>query len=143
HLRAESRIDAGKRIAVLLHAGDPDAASMLREQHGLIAALVRAESVSILDAIPDDLVAARGLAAGVQIALPLEGLLDFAAERERIGKELDKVDKELATRSKKLANHAFVSRAPAEVVDKERRLQQDLVLRKERLARNLANLGST
>jgi len=143
HLRAESRIDAGKRIAVLLHADDPDAASMLREQHGLIAALVRAESVSILDAIADDLVAARGLAAGVQIALPLEGLLDFAAERERIGKELDKVDKELATRSKKLANHSFVLRAPAEVVDKERRLQQDLVLRKERLAKNLANLGST
>ncbi|MCH7780424.1 MAG: valine--tRNA ligase, partial [Acidobacteria bacterium] len=114
-----------------------------REQQDSIATLVRAETVSILDAIADDLVAARGLVADVQIALPLEGLLDFDAERERIGKELDKVDKELATRSKKLANHSFVSRAPAEVVDKERRLQQDLVLRKERLAKNLANLGST
>ena len=116
---------------------------MLREQQELIAALVRAESVSILDAIADDLVAARGLAAGVQIALPLEGLLDFGAERERIGKELDKVDKELETRSKKLANPSFVSRAPAEVVEKERSLQQELVLRKERLAKNLANLSST
>jgi len=97
----------------------------------------------LMDAIADDLVAARGLVADVQIALPLEGLLDFDAERERIGKELDKVDKELAVRRKKLANHSFVSRAPADVVDKERSLQQELVLRKERLAKTLANLSST
>jgi len=143
HLRAESRIGAGKRIAVLLHTDNPDISAMLREQQDSISALVRAKTVSILDAIADDLVAARGLAGDIQIALPLEGLLDFDLERERIGKELDKVDKELAVRSKKLANRSFVSRAPAEVVAKERSLQQELVLRKERLAKTLANLSST
>jgi valyl-tRNA synthetase len=143
HLRVESRIDAGKRIPVLLHAGDADVSAMLTEQQDLIATLVRAESISILDAIDDDQVAARGMALGVQIALPLEGLLDFEVERGRLGKELDKVDRELAMRSKKLANHSFISRAPAEVVEKERSLKNDLVLRKERLAKNLANLGST
>ena len=143
HLRAESGIDAGKRIPVFLHASNPDVSSMLDEQQDLIATLVRAESISILGGIADDLVAARGLVAGVQIALPLQGLLDFQAERERIGKEIDKVEKELAARSKKLANHSFISRAPAEVVDKERSLQHELVLRKERLAKNLANLSST
>jgi len=142
-LRAESRIDAGKRILVLLHADDREVSSMLAEQRELIAGLVRAESVSVVDFVDHDLVAARGLAAGVQIALPLEGLLDFDAERERIGKELAKVDKELTARNRKLANQAFTSRAPAEVVDKERALQDELALRKERLQKNLANLGST
>ena len=116
---------------------------MLAEQQDLIATLVRAESVSMPDTIRDDLVAARGMVAGVHVALPLAGLLDFEAERTRIEKELEKVDKELATRSKKLANQSFISRAPAEVVEKERSLQQDLALRKERLTKNLANLGST
>jgi valyl-tRNA synthetase len=143
HLRAESRIDAGKRIPVLLNTADADVSAMLTEQQDLIATLVRAESVTMLDTISDDQVAARGMAAGVQIALPLEGLLDFEAERGRIGKELDKVEKELIARSKKLANHSFIQRAPAEVVEKERALKDDLVLRKERLAKNLANLGST
>jgi len=143
HLRAESRIDAGKRIPVLLHTADADVSALLTQQQDLIATLVRAESISMLDTISDDQVAARGMAAGVQIALPLEGLLDFDAERGRIGKELDKVEKELITRSKKLANHSFTQRAPAEVVEKERALRDDLVLRKERLAKNLANLGST
>ena len=141
-LRAESRIDAGKRIAVLLHADRPQEAAMLLEQQELIAVLTRAQSVSFVDSIAEDLVAARGQAPNVQIALPLEGLLDFDAERERIRKELDKVAKELQSRSKKLANHSFVDRAPAAVVDKERALQQELVLRKERLERNLANLSS-
>jgi len=142
HLRAESRIDAGKRIAVQLHADAPDISTMLAGQEDLIATLVRAESVSVIDAIDDNQVAARGLASGVQIALPLEGLLDFDAERQRLARELDKVDKNLAARSKKLANPSFISRAPADVVEKERALQNDLVLRKERLARNLASLGS-
>ena len=115
---------------------------MLAEQEKLVATLVRAESIDVVEAIDERLVAARGLAAGVQIALPLQGLLDFDAERERLGKELAKVEKELNTRSKKLSNHSFVSRAPVAVVEKERALQNELLLRKERLARNLANLGS-
>jgi len=142
HLRAESRVDAGKRIAVMLHATDDAVARSLREQADLIATLVRAESVSVVDSIEDGLVAARGLAGQVQIALPLAGLMDFEAERERLTKELGKVDKELIARTRKLSNQSFTSRAPADVVEKERALQLQLTERKERIENNLANLGS-
>jgi len=142
HLRVESRIDAGKRIDVMLHGADSEIAAMLSREEPRISALVRAQSVSVVEAIAEDLIAARGLVAGVQIALPLAGLLDFDAERERIGKELEKVDKELASRTKKLANQSFLERAPAEVVEKERALQQELLGRKNRLETNLVNLGS-
>jgi len=141
HLRAESRIDAGKRIEVVLHSEDQEVSAMLERQKDRIVALVRAESVSVVEAIAEDMIAARGLEAGVQIALPLAGLLDFEAERERIGKELEKVGKELASRAKKLANHSFVSRAPADVVGKERALHQELAERKDRLEKNLITLG--
>ena len=63
------------------------------------------------------------------------------AERERLTKELGKVDKELVARTKKLSNDSFLARAPAEVVEKERTLHAELAERKERLERNLANLG--
>ncbi|NIM02297.1 MAG: valine--tRNA ligase [Acidobacteria bacterium] len=143
NLRAESGIDAGKRIAVLLHAEDDEVAAMLTAQRDLMATLVRAESIEIVEAIDDSLIAARGLAGAIHIALPLEGLLDLDAERERLGKDLAKIAKELDARNKKLANSFFTERAPAEVVEKERSLQKELASRKARLEKNLANLGST
>ena len=142
NLRAESRIDAGKKIAVLLQADDADTAAMLKNESELIATLTRAESIEVVDAIDDGLVAARGLAGTIQVALPLEGLLDFDAERERLTKELAKVEKELNARARKLANSSFLDRAPADVVEKERALHAELVERKERIEKSLAILGA-
>jgi len=143
NLRAESNIDPGRRIGVLLHAEDGEARATLREQTALIAALVRAETVQVVERFEEGMIAARGVIRGVQIALPLEGLLDLDAERARIAKDLDKVGKELAARARKLANPSFVERAPAEVVEKERRLHDELGEREQRLRDLLAVLGGS
>ena len=55
-----------------------------------------------------------------ELFLPLEGLVDVDAERTRITKELEKMDKEIAKSQAKLSNASFVDRAPAAVVDQER-----------------------
>lgn len=55
-----------------------------------------------------------------ELFLPLEGLIDVEAEKERLGKELDKIAREIAKSSSKLGNAGFVERAPAEVVDQEK-----------------------
>jgi valyl-tRNA synthetase len=141
HLRAESRIDAGKRISVLLCAADTELAATLNSQTERIATLVRASEIEIVDSIASDLIAARGVVEGIEIALPLAGILDLDAERVRIRKDLDKIQKEFDGRQKKLANDAFVSKAPAEVVEKERTAQTELAERKGRLEANLAALG--
>jgi valyl-tRNA synthetase len=141
NLRAETNIDTGQRVDVLLHASTEQEARLLREQSPLIASLCRAGRVKVEDHISEDVVAARGVAGGVQIAIPLEGLFDFDAARERILKDLGKLDKELVTRSKKLSNASFLERAPADVVEKERRLHGELLERKAKLESNLALLG--
>jgi len=51
-----------------------------------------------------------------ELYLPLDGLIDLAAERERLGKEIAKTEAELVTVRKKLANENFVANAPAAVV---------------------------
>ena len=64
--------------------------------------------------------------ADLEVVMPLMGLVDIDAERERIRKELTKSDKEIAFVSKKLANEKFLARAPDEVVEKERhRLEEE------------------
>jgi valyl-tRNA synthetase len=59
----------------------------------------------------------RGVA---EIVMPLAGLIDVAAEKARIGKDIAKADKEIATLEKKLANPQFIERAPEEVVAEQR-----------------------
>jgi valyl-tRNA synthetase len=140
NLRAETNIDPSRRIDVLVHAESPRNARLVEEQAVLLGTLCRASSVRIVEALPPGLVAARGVVRGLEIALPLEGLLDFEAERTRLTRELTRLEEDVAARNRKLANDSFVQRAPAEVVEKERALQRELLDKKRRLESTLATL---
>jgi valyl-tRNA synthetase len=83
----------------------------------------------------------RGVVRNLQVAIPLAGVLDLAAERKRVLKDLAKLEKELESRSRRLNDPTFVERAPEMIVEKERRVQQELLERKGRLDENLAFLG--
>jgi valyl-tRNA synthetase len=141
NLRAESNIDPSRRIEVLVHAESARNARLIEEQAELLGALCRAASVRSVEAMPASLVAARGVVRGLEVALPLEGLLDFDAERARLSRELSRLEEDVAARGRKLANESFVQRAPAEVVEKERALQQEMLDRKRRLESTLATLS--
>ena len=70
---------------------------------------------------PAGTASAKQVVAGdVELELPLEGLIDLAAERARLEKEIQRAKKDAEGLEKKLENPAFVSKAPAEVVDEQR-----------------------
>jgi valyl-tRNA synthetase len=142
NLRAESNISPSSRIELLLHAEDENAAAILSRESTILAAIVRAGEVRVVESFDERMIAARGVAGGVQIAIPLEGLLDLDAERSRLSKDLAKVEKQLQSRGRKLSNQSFLERAPAEVVKKERRLHQELAERRDKLESMLAAFGS-
>jgi valyl-tRNA synthetase len=66
------------------------------------------------------------LAGGAEVAVPLEGLIDFGQERERLRKEEDKLAKEAERLRGQLANENFVARAPAEKVAELRHRLTDI-----------------
>jgi valyl-tRNA synthetase len=140
NLRAESHIDPGRQIRILVHPMTDAEASLVREQVDRIAPLVRASAVEIVEEFPAGLVAARGVAGGFEVAIPLEGLLDLDAERTRLDRDLAKVSRELEARNRKLHNTSFLQKAPPEVVEKERILHAELAEKKERIERTLATL---
>jgi valyl-tRNA synthetase len=76
----------------------------------------------------------------VEVHLPLAGLIDFAAERGRVEKELARLEQELAGIRKRLDNAGFVERAPAEVVEKDRARSEELKGKREKLARHLTRI---
>ncbi len=81
--------------------------------------------------------AAAALGERVEVFVPAEGLVDVAAELERLQKRLQQADKDRDRSAAKLANEQFTSRAPAEVVEHERqrlaRAESDLAKLRERV----------
>jgi valyl-tRNA synthetase len=81
------------------------------------------------------------LAGGAEVAVPLEGLIDFEQERARIGREQEKVSKELRKTEAQLSNPNFVERAPAEKVEELRQRAADFGQRIKALEQMLEALG--
>jgi valyl-tRNA synthetase len=81
------------------------------------------------------------LAGGAEVAVPLEGLIDFEQERARIGREREKVSKELQKTEAQLSNPNFVERAPAEKVEELRQRAADFGQRIRALEQMLEALG--
>src|ERR1051326_5761025 len=82
-----------------------------------IARLTRATNVSIDGAAQMPRASARAvLAGGAEVAVPLEGLIDFEQERARLMREREKLQKEAVKLEAQLGNSDFVNRAPAEKV---------------------------
>ncbi len=140
NLRAESRIDPGKRVELLVHPNTAEGGALVKDEADRIAALVRASSVRLVDGFEDGQIAARGVSTGFALAIPLKGLLDLDAERSRLDKELAKAEKELKGREKKLHNPSFMERAPAEVIEKERALCSELHEKVARFRASIRNL---
>jgi valyl-tRNA synthetase len=81
---------------------------------------------------------------GEVMALPLAGVIDVAAERARLAKEMAKADADIARVDAKLNNPNFVARAPEDVVEEEKEKREEALARKAKIAEALARLeGAT
>jgi valyl-tRNA synthetase len=81
--------------------------------------------------------------AGVEVVMPLGGLIDVAAEKTRIAKDIGKADKEITTLERKLGNADFLAKAPEDVVAEQKLRLADEQSRRQRLVDALATLTAT
>lgn len=125
-IRTEAEMHPTAKVSVTIISPDPDKLSLLKEFSPKIAVLVRAEKIDIVQegVVPND--AGHVLVEGVELVIPLAGMIDVPAELEKLGRERLKTEKELARVSGKLANEKFIANAPPAVVEKEKNKQDEL-----------------
>jgi valyl-tRNA synthetase len=137
NIRGEMEVPPSKQIAVILSCANEESQRLMKLNESAIISMARVSDLAIGFAIekPED--ASIQVAGDVQIYVPLKGLVDVAAEEERLLKEIGKIDKEIEMFSKKLESPAFVDRAPAEIVAKERQKLADVSSKKVVLEESL------
>ncbi len=94
--------------------------------------------------VDNDFTPSRGLPIAVtplgQVFIPLEGFIDLSAEKERLAKEIGKLETELETVRTKLSNESFVARAPGAIVAEHRKREIDFLRKLEQLRERASGL---
>ena len=121
NMRAEVGAAPSRKSEVILNFKDESLRTVFAENTAYLDKLASSEPVTILAAgsdAPENAMA--GVVDGVEIYLPLKGLIDVEKETARLGKELEKLEKEIKRLSGKLSNAGFLSKAPEQVVAGEK-----------------------
>jgi len=146
-IRSELGVSPSKQVPVLLQAGDQEDRIRAERLAAQLQFLSRLERIDWLDTDAQAPPAATAVIGGsetkpaLRVFVPLAGLVDLAAERARLDKELKRVASELAKSSEKLANPTFVNNAPGPVVAQERQRLADWSAQHETLTAQRQRLG--
>ena len=126
-IKAELNISPAHKVSLLLHPADAAQAALLEQSRAMMSTLARLESLTIGTDLAAPRASASSVVEGCQVIVPLKGAVDLNGELARLDKELTKLEKDVAGVQAKLHNESFVSRAPAEVVARERQRAETLL----------------
>jgi valyl-tRNA synthetase len=136
-------VEPGRQIPAYLATGEHH--DMLSRHIEIVASLARLDRDALhlrpaLASKPEQSVS-QVVSGGIEIYLPLSGLVDVAAEIERLTKDLAQLEGRIKGSRVRLDNPGFVNKAPAPVVEKEREKLADMELQAEKLQARLKMLG--
>lgn len=124
NVRAEMDVVPSRKAKCMILASDETIGNLILDQSEYLITLASCSEVSKVnskDLIPEDAVSA--VIYGAELYLPLDDLIDYTKEMERLVKEKTKLEKEVSRVVQKLGNEGFVSKAPAFLLEEERQKQ--------------------
>lgn len=143
NMRAEVNVPPGKKSEVILQIVAKELQEVFAANLPYLKTLAAAEPIQLLgdaEAKPEN--AMTAVVSGVEIYLPLKGLIDVEKESARLNKELATLDKEIARIEGKLSNEGFVAKAPAEVIAKEKAKADEYQEKQTAIRERLAYLAT-
>jgi len=139
-MRAQVNANPGKKVPAILLVSD-ELRTVVEDNSEYIHLLANVDTLSLYsleEAKPENAMASVN--AGVEVYLPLKGLIDVELETARLTKELAGLEKELKRVSGKLQNPGFLAKAPQEVVEKEKAKAEEFAAKSKTIEERLAYL---
>jgi valyl-tRNA synthetase len=130
-IRAEMNIPAATLTPLVLAGAPAETKERAQRWSEVVKRLARLADISFADRAPEG--AVQLLVRGEVAALPLKGLIDLAAEKARLDKELAKAEADIKRVDTKLGNEKFVANAPEEIVEEEKEKREAAVARKAKI----------
>jgi valyl-tRNA synthetase len=138
-VRSEANVPAGTQVPLVMVKASESTTQTLRSWAPMVQRLARLSAITFADVTPPQ--SAQIVVRGEIAAMPLAGIIDIDGEKQRLTKELAKLDQDILTVDRKLANADFMARAPEEIVEENHTRKVNALARKARIADALARLG--
>ncbi len=140
NVRAEVNVPLGKKVELIVKTANADIERTIERNRGYVERFANTSALVIATnaAAPDKAMSA--VLTGVELFLPLAGLIDIEQEIARLEKELKMLYAEVERIEKKLANPGFMAKAPAAVVEEERAKMNDYADKRDKVIARIAEL---
>ena len=136
NIRGEMNIPPGKKINLIIKSSE-----VSNHQIDYIKKIGKVDETSVGADVEKPKASVSAIVKNIEIYIPLEGLIDLDKERERLEKEIRRLQVSLMGLEKKLSNEKFVNNAPADVVQREKAKQMDWRENLNKLKVILSNLS--
>ena len=136
NIRSELNVPPAKKVEIRLKGSAEDLA-FLKDHEEVLRRLARADRVAYADVDYIPVGDATAVVDGIEVCIPLAGLIDFDQEAKRLGKEIDKGNAELGRVTGQLNNEKFTANAPEDIVDALRERRAALEQKLGKLGKNL------
>ena len=137
NVRGEMRVNSKKVLDVVIKLDNEDKKNIIEENSEYICRLAKVEKLDVGKDLSKPTSSATQVAGDMEIYIPLEGVIDLSMEKERLKKEIAKLDVEIDKVSKKLANKNFIQKAPAKEVERVKNNLSLFEQKKKKLGINL------
>ena len=140
NIRAEAGISPAKPAKVVIKSSDESELNTIKENYFFITKLGNLESIEYGKDMEKPAQSGFRVTGNSEVYMILTGLLDIEAEVKKLKAQLDKVAVELEKMNAKLSNEKFTSKAPAHILERDRRIQKEYQDKFDKLSENIKEL---
>ena len=141
NVRGEMNLAPSLSLPVMVQSEDGQTREVIESHKDLVINLARLSALTVENLGQRPKSSATAVVNNASVFVDLEGIIDFAKETQRLEKEINKLAIELTKVGKKLENEGFLSKAPADVIEKVRDKQSALLEKQQKLQMNLDRIN--
>ncbi|MFC1557980.1 valine--tRNA ligase [candidate division KSB1 bacterium] len=139
-IRGEMNVPAVKKADVIIVTRDENEEKIIKNYESYVQRLAKTAEIKLVKSYSNPGIAASGIAKGVEIYLPLEGLIDITKEKIRLEKDISRFEYIINSIDNKLTNENFLKRAPADVIVNEKNKKVEIEITYNKIKNNLCIL---